>query len=238
MHRGLRVVLVVPVFDEEKKIGEVVRRVPRDIVDQVVVVDDGSVDASREVARAGGAEVLEMGRTVGVGAALRAGFRHVRSGGYDVIVVCAGNNKDAPEQIPRLVDAIADGADFVQGSRFLAGGRSGGMPLYRRIATRVHPLLFSLVARKRVSESTNGFRAFRAALLDDPKIRLDQPWLDQYELEPYLYLQAIRLGYDTREVPVTKIYPPRALGYTKMPPVTGWWSMLKPLVLLGLGLRS
>ncbi|HXC52411.1 MAG TPA: glycosyltransferase family 2 protein [Candidatus Limnocylindrales bacterium] len=237
MHRGLRVVLVVPVFDEERKIGEVVRRVPRSIVDRILVVDDGSTDTSREVAKAGGAEVLEMGRTVGVGAALRAGFRDARSGGCDVIVVCAGNNKDSPEEIPRLVDAIADGADFVQGSRFLAGGRSGGMPLYRRIATRVHPLLFSLVARKRVSESTNGFRAFRTALLDDPRIRLDQPWLDQYELEPYLYLKAIRLGYDTREVPVTKIYPPRALGYTKMPPVTGWWSMLRPLVLLGLGLR-
>ncbi len=238
MHRGLRVVLVVPVFDEEKKIGEVVRRVPRAVVDRIVVVDDGSTDRSREVARAGGAEVLEMGRTVGVGAALRSGFRNARSGECDVIVVCAGNNKDSPEEIPRLVDAIADGADFVQGSRFLAGGRSGGMPLYRRIATRVHPLLFSLVARKRVSESTNGFRAFRAALLDDARIRLDQTWLDQYELEPYLYLKTIRLGYDTREVPVTKIYPPRALGYTKMPPVTGWWSMLRPLFLLGLGLRS
>jgi dolichol-phosphate mannosyltransferase len=238
VYRGLRVALVVPVLDEERKIGEVVRRVPRDVVDHVLVVDDGSTDLSRDVARAGGAEVVEMGRTVGVGAALRAGFARARARGCDVIVVCAGNNKDAPEEIPHLLDPIADGADFVQGSRYLAGGRSGGMPLYRRVATRVHPMLFSLAARRRVSESTNGFRAFRASLLDDKRIRLDQRWLDQYELEVYLYFQTIRLGYRTREVPVTKIYPARSLGYTKMPAVTGWWSMLKPIVMLGLGLRN
>ena len=237
MYRGLRIALVVPVLDEEKKIGEVVRRAPRDVVDEVLVVDDGSCDSSREVARAGGAQVLELGRTIGVGAALRAGFEWARARGFDVIVVCAGNNKDAPEEIPRLLDPIAGGADFVQGSRYLAGGRSGGMPLYRRLATRLHPLLFSLAVRRRVSESTNGFRAFRTRLLEDPRIRLDQRWLDAYELEIYLYYQAIRLGYDVREVPVTKIYPPRSLGYTKMPAVTGWWSMMKPVVLLGLGIR-
>lgn len=238
MHRGLRIALVVPVLDEEKKIGEVLGRVPRDVVDAVLVVDDGSTDSSRDVARAGGAEVLALGRTVGVGAALRAGFEWARQRDFDVIVVCAGNNKDAPEEITRLVDPIVDGADFVQGSRYLAGGGTGGMPLYRRIATRLHPVLFSLAVRKRVSESTNGFRAFRTRLLDDPRIRLGQAWLDQYDLEPYLYFQTIRFGYQTREVPVTKIYPPRALGYTKMPPVTGWWSILRPVVMLGFGLRS
>jgi dolichol-phosphate mannosyltransferase len=238
MYRGLKVVLIAPVLDEEVKIGEVVRRAPRDIIDAVLVVDDGSKDRSREVARARGAEVLEMGATVGVGAALRAGFVWARQRKFDVIVVIAGNNKDAPEEIPRLLDRIVAGADFVQGSRFLGGGRTGGMPLYRRVATRVHPLLFSLTARKWVSESTNGFRAFRATLLDDARIRLDQSWLDGYELEPYLYWKTIRLGYRTAEVPVTKIYPPKAVGYTKMKPITGWWSMLRPLVLLGLGLRS
>jgi dolichol-phosphate mannosyltransferase len=238
MYRGLKVVLIAPVWNEEKKIGEVVRRAPRDIVDLVLVVDDGSTDGSAAVARAGGAEVLALGKTVGVGAALRAGFGWARERGADVIAICAGNNKDSPEELPRLLDPIADGADFVQGSRFLAGGRTGGMPLYRHFATRLHPLLFSLAARKRVTESTNGFRAFRAALLDDARINLGQDWLDEYELEPYLYWKTIRLGYRTCEVPVTKIYPPKAIGYTKMKPITGWWSMLKPIVYLGLGLRK
>lgn len=238
MYRGLRVCLITPVLNEERKIGEVLRRTSRDVVDEILVVDDGSTDRSAELARARGASVLPMGRTVGVGAALRAGFRWAQVREFDVIVVIAGNNKDAPEEIPRLLDAIADGADFVQGSRFLPGGATRGTPLYRRLATRVHPLLFSLAARKRVSESTNGFRAFRTSLLEDPRIDLEQAWLDEYELEPYLYWKVIRLGYRTAEVPVTKIYPPRSLGYTKMPPVTGWWSILRPIVLLGLGLRK
>jgi dolichol-phosphate mannosyltransferase len=99
-------------------------------------------------------------------------------------------------------------------------------------------LLFSLVAGKRVSESTNGFRAFRTALLQDRRINIWQEWLNEYELEPYLYYKVIKLGYKTTEVPVTKIYPPRELGYTKMQPISGWWSILRPLFLLGLGLRS
>jgi hypothetical protein len=74
-------------------------------------------------------------------------------------------------------------------------------------------------------------------VLEDPRLDLDQRWLDEYELEPYLYIKAIRLGYRTAEVPVTKVYPPKSVGQTKMRPITGWWSMLRPLVYLGLGIR-
>jgi dolichol-phosphate mannosyltransferase len=238
-YRGLKVLALAPVLDEERKIGEVVRRMPRAVVDEVLVIDDGSSDRSAEVARAAGATVIELGRTLGVGAALRRGFRHALDGGFDVAVVAAGNNKDSPEEIALLLDPIADGrADFVQGSRFLkANPVFGAMPLYRRVATRLHPLLFSAVARRRVTDSTNGFRAVHRRVLADPRLRLEQPWLDAYELEPYLYLSAIRLGYRTAEVPVSKVYPPRALGQTKMRPVLDWWSILKPLVYLGLGLR-
>ncbi len=239
MHRGLSIIVIAPVLNEEQKIGLVLDRVPRAVADEVLVVDDGSTDRSREVAESRGATVLPLGRTVGVGAALRAGYRHALEKGYDVTVTVAGNNKDAPEEIPLLLAPIAEGrADFVQGSRFLKPERNfGAMPGYRRLATRLHPLLFSLVTRRWVTESTNGFRAIHRRVLADARIDLDQHWLDEYELEPYLYLRAIKLGYRTAEVPVTKIYPPRALGQTKMKPVTGWWSILRPLIYVGLGLR-
>ena len=233
-------IAIAPVLDEEEKIREVVRRTPREVVDEVLVVDDGSQDGSAAVAREEGARVHSMGRVAGVGAAIRQGYRLAQEGGFDVAVVMAGNNKDSPEEIPLLLDPIADErADFVQGSRFLKRDANfGPMPAYRKVATRVHPWLFSLVAGRRVSESTNGFRALRLSVLDDPDLDLDQAWLDEYELEPYLYLRVIRLGYRIEEVPVTKIYPPRRLGQTKMKPVTGWWSMLRPLVYLGLGIRK
>ena len=131
-----------------------------------------------------------------------------------------------------------DRADFVQGSRFLkANANFGPMPIYRRLATRLHPLLFSLVAGRRVTETTNGFGAIRTRVLADARLGLEQSWLDEYELEPYLYLRAIKLGYRTAEVPVTKVYPPKRLGQTKMRPVSGWWSILRPLVYVGLGLK-
>ena len=239
MFRGLRVLAMAPCFNESAKIGEVVRRTPREVVDELLIIDDGSTDDSAEVARSGGAQVLSLGAVLGVGAALRAGYQYAVTHRFDVAVVMAGNNKDSPEEIPRLLEPIAAGnADFVQGSRFLKRDANfGPMPRYRKIATRVHPLLFSMAARRWVTQSTNGFRAVTRALLEDPRIDLSQGWLDEYELEPYLYLRAIQCGYRTVEVPVTKIYPPKKLGQTKMKPITGWWSILRPLVLVGLGLK-
>ena len=240
MYRGLRVLGVIPVLDEEQKIGLVVGRVPRGVVDDVLVVDDGSTDTSPQVARSNGAEVLELGATLGVGAAIRAGFRYAQASGYDVVVVMAGNNKDSPEEIPLLLDRIVDGpADLVQGSRWLgASSDYGDMPLYRRLATRVHPWVFNLISPVDLSDTTNGFRAVRVAMLSDPELALDQDWLDEYELEVYLLYKAAKLGYRVSEVGVTKRYPPKSLGQTKMKPITGWWSILRPLVLLGLRIKK
>ena len=137
-----------------------------------------------------------------------------------------------------LEPLLAGEADLVQGSRWLPGGATPGIPSSRRWLTRLYPVLFRIASGFPSTDGTNGLRAFRLALLDDPRIRLDQPWLDRYELEPYLLLKAITLGYRHREVPVTKIYPPHQLGYTKMRPFVDWWSILRPVVYLGLGLKT
>ena len=227
-------------FNEEKKIGRVIERFAPGLVDEVVVVNDGSTDRTPEVAAAAGATLLNHPARRGAGAAIRTAIRYGRDTGFGILVVLAGNDKDRPAEIPRLTRPIVEeGYDFVQGSRYLEGGVYGNMPFYRRLATGyIHPMLFSLAVGRRVTESTNGFRAIRLAMFDDPRIDIDQEWLDRYELEPYIYYKAIRLGYRVKEVPVTKVYPDKSLGYTKMKPITGWWSILRPVVLLRLGLKK
>src|SRR5271165_7017086 len=133
MYRGKKVLVLCPAWNEEAKIGLVVARVPRNVAD-LLVIDDGSTDRTAEVARQGGATVLSMGRVAGVGAALLAGIRHAQANGYDIVTFLAGNNKDDPSELPRLLDPVCDGAaDLVMGSRYLAGGGTGGdMPAYRK----------------------------------------------------------------------------------------------------------
>jgi len=236
-----RVVAMPIAFNEARKIESVLERFEKlETPVDLAVFDDGSTDETPEVVRSRGHNLVRHERQQGVGAAIRSAFVWAREHGYDVCVIMAGNDKDRPAEIPRLVDPIARGeADLVQGSRYLKGGDFGNMPLYRRVTTQyIHPLLFSLAARRRMTDTTNGFRAVRLTMLDDERMRLDQEWLDRYELEPYLLFTAIRLGYSVVERPVTKIYPPAELGYTKMKPITGWWSILRPIVYLGLGLRK
>jgi len=234
-----RVVAMPVAFNEVRAIGAVLDRFQAVKHADVAVIDDGSTDGTGDVARARGVTVVARPRRGGVGAAIRSGYAWARDRGYDIGVIMSGNDKDRPDELQLLVDPIASGeADLVQGSRYLRGGQYQGMPRHRRVASRyLHPWLCSLAARQRLTDTTNGYRALRLSVLGDPRLRLDRPWLDAYELEPYLLLTAIRLGYVVREVPVSKVYPPPGRPYTKMRPLTDWWSILRPVVLLGLGLR-
>lgn len=234
-------ILAAPVaYNEEKKIGSVLDRFRFVEVTEVLLMDDGSTDGTPREAEARGIKVLRHDRRRGVGAAIRTVIRYAQAHKFEILVIVAGNDKDRPEEIPRLIKPIIeDDCELVQGSRYLPGGSYGNMPLYRQVATRfVHPWLFTLVSGQRISDSTNGFRAIHLCLFDDPRMKIDQSWLDGYELEPYIFYKAIKLGHKVSEAPVTKIYPDATLGYTKMRPITGWWQILRPLFLLSLGIRQ
>lgn len=231
-----KTVLVLPCYNERGKIGEVVRGARKELLDEVVVADDGSTDGSVEEARAGGATVLVHVKNRGVGAALRTGFAYAREKGYEVIVVMGGDNQDLHAEMDGVVGPIWEGkADFVQGSRRLGGERTVAMPLFRRATTAFYTWLFRVTTGFASTDGSNGYRAFRASLLADPEIRLDQPRLDRYELEPYLFFKAIRRGYRVCEAPVTKVYHPKKVGYSKMVPILDWWRLIRPLVYLRLG---
>src|SRR5262245_66195621 len=124
-----------------------------------MVVDDGSTDDSIEQIDRAQFDVLRMGRTIGVGAAIRAAIREARCRGYEVIVIMAANDKDRPDEIGRLLAPMyEDGFVMVCGSRYLPGGNYGNMPVYRQLATRfIHPWLMGLAVRRRLTDTTNGF---------------------------------------------------------------------------------
>ncbi len=241
-------VLVVPVaFNEKIKLGNVIERYLNSKMPpqaDYLIVDDGSDDGTTEMIASykdRGVMSVKHPKRQGVGAAIRTGIEYARSHGYDIIVIMAGNDKDNPQEIPQLLGPIiSESYDLVQGSRYLGKVGSGGhMPFYRKFATRLHPWVFTLFSGRHVTDTTNGFRAIRLGIFDDERIDLNQDWLATYELEPYILWKVITLGYKFKETFVTKIYPPKKLGgYTKMVPFISWWSILRPLFYLRLGIKK
>lgn len=234
-----RVLTAIVAYNEEKKLETEFKRFAPNLTDEILLVDDGSLDRSAEVGREAGVRVIRHPERRGVGVAVRTAVRYALETDCDVLTIMAGNDKDRPEQIPRLLAKLDEGYDFVIGSRFLPGGSYDNTPLYRVFATKfVHPFVVRLTTGRRLSDTSTGFRAIRTEFFRDPRVRLDQDWLKDYDCEMYiLYKVAVR-RYRISEVPASKIYPPHNLGYTKMKPFSGWWKMLRAFFWLRLGVRT
>jgi dolichol-phosphate mannosyltransferase len=241
----MRRIAIIPVYREIGKIGSVLERFTPQSVDEVcLVVDEPDETILEEIAESRKrtqvpVTIIDNPTRNGIGYAIKEGYRYALSHGFDIIVVMAGNGKDDPREIPRLTEPIMRrGFDYVQGSRFLPGGRGERTPLLRRIFTRLFPFAWTFLTGVRCTEVTNGFRAYRATILEDPQINIRQDWLNGYELEYYLHYKVLTLGYKFTERPVSKIYShARRESYSHISPLKDWQQIVGPIVLLRLGAR-
>ena len=195
----MSVIVVIPAFDEQASIYDVVRGV-RDAGFEVVVVDDGSTDATRRRARSAGATVLRHLVNRGYGAALTTGSRWAVENDYSVVVHFDADGQHDPAEIQDLVEPIRSGAaDVAIGSRFLGSGRS--MPWTRALAIKSAIQFTRLLSGVTLTDAHNGFRAFSSAALGSLECREDGMAYAS-EIVEKVSLRGLRL----REVPVTITY--------------------------------
>src|SRR5690606_15134684 len=121
-----------------------------------------------------------------------------------------GNGKDGLDAIASFVAKLDDGYDYVQGSRYIAGGRAINTPLDRYLAGRlIHAPIVSLASGQRFTDTTNGFRAYSRRALLDPRVQPFRSLFEVYSLLFYLSIRIPKLGYRAIEIPVERSYPPK-----------------------------
>ena len=167
-HLGLKLVVQIPALNEEKTVGDVIRRVPRRIegVDEVrvVVVDDGSTDRTAALAQAAGAHVIRHSRRRGVGAAFRSGLAYATEAGADVVVTIDADGQFDPADIPTVAGPVIRGeADFVTASRFLDPALAPEMPRVKRWGNDLVARWISSMTGERFHDVSCGFRAYAPA---------------------------------------------------------------------------
>jgi glycosyltransferase involved in cell wall biosynthesis len=228
--------LCIPVINEGKRIYHELERAQAAGVDKavdIIICDGGSKDGStsREILDPLGVNTLLTKRDSGKqGAQLRMGFYWALQRGYKGIVTIDGNDKDSIEDVPKFVDKLEEGYDFVQGSRFLPGGTAVRTPKIRYVAVRlIHAPVISLTAGKWYTDTTNAYRAYSRRYLIDSRVQPLRDVFQSYELLAYLSVRADQLGMKTCEIPVKRIYPPAGKTPTKISFFGGNWDLLRTL---------
>lgn len=194
MLNNKRISVLIPAFNEEKSIARVISELPQGLVDEIVVVDNGSTDATREAACRGGARVVDEPRR-GYGSACLKGLASINN--TDVVVILDGDHSDYPEQITRLLEPIAGGnADFVIGSRVLGLREDGALTLQQCLGNKLAVfLIYRLFGHK--FTDMGPFRAIRFESLKSLKMT-DKNFGWNVEMQ----IKAIKSGLKIKEMPV------------------------------------
>lgn len=228
--------LCIPIINEGERIKKELERAKENGVDKIVdiiICDGGSTDGctDEELLKSLGVNTLLTKRDSGKqGAQLRMGLWWALERGYKGIITIDGNNKDSIESVPLFINKIEEGYDFIQGSRYIEGGKAINTPLVRHLAVNLlHAPIISLAAKKKFTDTTNAFRGYSRKYLEHNET---QPFRDVfvgYELLAYLSVRASQLGLRVCEVPVTRAYPKGEKTPTKISPIKGNINLMKIL---------
>ncbi|MBH3425498.1 MULTISPECIES: glycosyltransferase family 2 protein [Pseudomonas] len=227
--------VVIPVINEGERIKNLLARMAAfniaDMAD-IIIVDGGSSDGSLELQslqQVGVRGLLVKTAPGKLSAQLRCAYAFALDQGYEGIVTIDGNDKDDPEAIPRFIEALKQGVDFVQASRFVEGGVAENTPMSRDFAIRfIHAPMLSLFSGFKWTDTTQGFRAYSRKMLIDPKMAIFRDVFNTYELLAYLSYRAPKLGYRCVELATVRRYPQGEVP-TKISSVKGNLSVLAVL---------
>ena len=222
-----KVLVVVPALNEEATIGPVVEQV-RAAGFEVAVISDGSTDKTADRARTAGARVLELPVNLGVGGALRAGFRFAVSHDFDAVVQIDADDQHPIHEINRLIEAANNsGAHLVIGSRFTSEDATLEVSFVRRTVMRILARSATRAANSPITDATSGFRLIARPLLEEFALSFPSYYLgDTYEA----LVSAGRSGYVIREVPAA--LRPRLVGESSANPRQATQLTLKSLALV------
>ena len=201
--------VVIPAYNEERVIGEIVDRV-RKVVDsdaEVIVVDDGSKDNTAKRAAEKGAKIIQHTTNQGKGVSIRDGFA---SANADFVLFIDGDGQDDPADIPRLLQPMTQGADFVIGSRWLGVLRDGAISETNFLVSDMITRLINLLYNSNITDSQAGFRCVRKRKLEKLKFSARG-----YDIETEMLLKAIKHKLRIVEVPVTRSRRPYGTTHMK-----------------------
>ncbi len=218
--KGLTVSVVVPALNEASNLPHVLPRIPV-WVHEVLLVDGHSTDGTVDVARRLRPDIrIVQQEGCGKGAALRTGFAAATG---DIIVMLDADGSTDPAEIPFFVGALLAGADFAKGSRFLQGGGTADMPLYRKLGNWGLKATVRLLFGGHYSDLCYGYNAFWSRVL--PRLNLD---CNGFEIETMMNVRALREGLRIVEVP--SFEAERVYGTSNLRTIPDGWRVLKTIL--------